>query len=983
MSQLFERAADARTPDSLSAETGRGPLVRCGDARGFQTASAVGICGESGRRERRPGAAARTSQPARRLARSAPGLCRALLGAAIGCAMAATASAQPPAQPAAAAAKKPAIVELEKDRVPSLVTHGSCLIKNGTVITVTHGVIPNGDVLITDGKIAAVGKGLQAPAGIATIDATGRFVTPGIVDAHSHISADAVNEGTDSITAEVRIEDVLNPESISIWRGLSNGVTTSLVLHGSANAIGGQSSVIKMKFKRNVEDLLVPDAPRMIKFALGENVKRSGRGGQGPSRYPTTRMGVESVYRRAFAQARAYMQEWDRYEADVRAGKAVAAPRRDLRLETLADVLRRKIWVQCHCYRTDEMLMMVRLSQEFGFKIGALQHALEAYRIAPELAAAHIPVSTFADAWAYKVEAFEAVPYNAAMCLRAGILTSVNSDNSAGAYRLNLEAAKAIKFGGLTENEAWRLITINPAEQLGVEKRTGSLDTGKDGDVAIWEGNPFTTSSKCVATLVEGDLFFTRRDAFGVDKSAVVRDNYPNCPIDHLALKPPAAAHAYAIVDATVHPISGPEIMHGTVLIENDKITGVGAHLAVPRGAVVVRATGLHVYPGMIDAGSSLGLDEIGQVPATADNSESGTFLPDLRAVTAVNAASEHIAITRADGITTALTRPDTGGGGGFRGGGTLISGQGGVILLDGWTPEQMALRSPATLHVAFPETRTGGRGGRAAAALAGRGNRVEQEQIRRLREYFERAQRYAAARTESSATPIDPQLEAMRPYVSGSLPVVFVATTATGIKHALEFAVQLKLKPVIESGAEALKVADQLAAAKCGVIYRLPMQNSIDSSAPPHEYDPYDSVFAAPGILARAGVPVCFASNDAAMAKNLPTQVGITRGFGLSDAAAMRAMTMDAATILCVADRVGSLETGKLANIIITDGDPLEITTHLHAMFVAGKAVPLENKHTRMYQKYLQRLPAGAPTPGVHSAAHGQPAATQTGVLY
>jgi len=878
------------------------------------------------------------------------------LGFAVVLACAASTLPSPPALSQPPAAAKPApIVELEADRKPVTETHGACLIKNGTVITVTHGTLPATDILVQNGKISAIGKNLTAGAGVPVIDATGKFVSPGIVDAHSHIASDATNEGTDSITAEVRIQDVLNPESISIWRGLGNGVTTSLVLHGSANAIGGQSCVIKMKYKHPVDDLVVPDAPRMIKFALGENVKRSGRGG-GPdtvSRYPTTRMGVESVYRRAFAQARAYMQTWDAYEKSRSTHPEAVPPRRDLRLETLSDVLRGKIWVQCHSYRADEMLMMVRLSQEFGFKIGALQHALEAYRIAPELARAHIPISTFADAWAYKVEAFEAIPYNAAMCLRAGILTSVNSDNGSGAYRLNLEAAKTIKFGGLTDDEAWRLITINPATQLGVDHRTGSLDNGKDADIAIWDGNPFSVSSKCVATMVEGEMLFQRRDAFGIDKLALIKSTYPQCLIDHLALPAPPPAHAYAIVGATIHPISGPVIANGTVLIEGDHITAVGDKVTVPRGAAIVKGKGLHVYPGMIDAGSSIGLNEIEAVPATEDGSDTGTFQPDLKAITAVNAASEHVAVTRNDGITSTLTRPSAGGG--FRGGGSLIPGQGGFIDMDGWTPEQMVLKGTATLHVSFPESQRG-RGGR-AAAFAQQQSSQEAARIKQLRNYFEQAKRYAAARTSASAATSDPQMEAMVPYVEGKQPVVFAANTAEGIRAAVAFANELGLKPIVETGADALKVADYLAEKKVPVIYRLPMQNSIDSAAPPHEYDPYDSVFVAPGILSRAGVKICFGSNDSALSKNLPSQVGITRGFGLSDDNAMKAMTLDAASILGMSDRVGSLEPGKLANVIVTDGDPLEITTHLHAMFIAGRSVPLESKHTRSYQKYLQRL--------------------------
>ncbi|HLK57192.1 MAG TPA: amidohydrolase, partial [Chthonomonadaceae bacterium] len=465
----------------------------------------------------------------------------------------------------------PRPIELEADRKTSTVTGGTCFLKGGTVITVTRGIIPNGSVLVRNGKIAQIGPNLTPPAGVPVIDATGKFITPGIVDAHSHIAEDGTNEGSDSITAEVRITDVLDPQSLTLQRGLSNGVTASLLLHGSANPIGGQSVVIKMKWQHPAEELIVPDAPRMIKFALGENVIRSGGQSDSP-RFPATRMGVEAVYRRAFAEAREYMAEWERYDHERANNPKALPPRRDLRLETLADILRGKIWVQCHCYRADEMLMMVRLSQQYGFKIGALQHALEAYKIAPELVAAHIPVSTFADSWAYKLEAFDAIPYNAALCERAGIITSVNSDNTAGTYRLNLEAAKCIKYGGLSPEEAWKLITINPAMQLGIDRRTGSLEVGKDADIALWEGDPLSVYSKCVMTLVEGEVYFQRRDAFGVDKSATIRQELASCSTDHLAFPHLADGHVYAIVGATLHPINAPDIVNGTLIIEDGRI---------------------------------------------------------------------------------------------------------------------------------------------------------------------------------------------------------------------------------------------------------------------------------------------------------------------------------------------------------------------------------------------------------------------------
>jgi imidazolonepropionase-like amidohydrolase len=870
---------------------------------------------------------------------------------------------QPDAPPAAPAAKKAPDfpIELEADRKPALHTGGNVFLKNGTVVTVTKGVLLNTDILVQNGKIAAIGKGLTPPPGIAIIDATGKFVTPGIIDAHSHIAEDGTNEGTDSITAEVRIHDVIDPESISLYRGLSTGVTTSLLLHGSANPIGGQSVVVKMKWNTSVDDMIVPDAPRMVKFALGENVKQSG--GRGGTRFPTTRMGVEAVYRRAFAEAKTYMAEWQSYETAKQSDPNAVPPRRDLRLETIAGILKREIWVQCHCYRADEMLMMVRLSQEYGFKIGALQHALEAYKIAPELLAAHIPISTFADAWAYKIEAQDAIPYNAALCERAGIITSVNSDNTEGTYHLNLEAAKAMKFGNLSEEEAWKLVTINPAIQLGIDKRTGSLETGKDGDIAVWDGHPLSVYSKCVTTLVEGEVYFQRRDAYGVDKTSTASQSVTPSLTEPYALPVPPESRTYAIVGGTIHPVSGPDIPNGTLIVEDGHIKALGKGIAVPKGAFVVHAQGLQVYPGMIDSGSELGLSEIEQLNATLDNSELGAYQPDLMALTAVLADSEHIPTSRCDGITATMTHPGSGGGGGrFGGGGSVILGQGAVMNLAGWTPELMKIKSPGGLYVNFPESRGAGRrgGGGLPADFLAQQRTAQTEQTKKIKEYFDQAKRYVDAKGQGGITqPIDPRMEAMIPYITGKLPVVFNVATAAGIKNAIAFAEMNGLKAIIAGGAEAGKVADLLAQKKVPVIYTLPIDNSLGSYAPRNEYDPYDTIFATPALLQRAGVSFCFASGNSSFAKNLPTQAGITCAFGLSHDAALKALTTSAAAILGVSDVMGSLEPGKLANVIVTDGDPMEVTTHLHNLFIAGKPIALENKHTHLYQTYLQRLPA------------------------
>ncbi len=840
-------------------------------------------------------------------------------------------------------AQQVAIVELDEHRKPPIQTGGNCFLKGGTVLTATGRVLEGAHILIRNGKIAAIGKDIVPPEGITVIDVTGKFVTPGIIDAHSHIASDATNEGTDSITAEVRIHDVLNPNSLSIYRALAGGVTAALILHGSANAIGGQCAPVKMKWRRPVEEFLIADAPRIIKFALGENPKRANVTSD-TVRFPTTRLGVEAVIRRAFEEAKRYLQAWERYHQERERNPHAVPPRRDLRLEALADVLRGNIWIRCHAYRADEMLMMLRLAKEYGLQLVAFEHGLEAYKIVPELAAAGVGVSTFADYWAYKVEAYDAIPYNAALCLQGGVIVSLNSDSAERMRRMNLEAAKCIKYGGLTVDEALRLITLYPAMQMGVAHRMGSLEVGKDADIAVWDGHPFSVYSKCVLTLVDGEVFFMRRDAFGVDKTATAKRELSVCRMDHCSLPTPPPARRYAIVGATVHPVTQPSVEDGIVLIEDGVIKAVGKDLPIPKDAVVVDAKGLHVYPGLIDAGSVLGLTEISSVRATVDTSESGEFQPDLQAFVAINPASEHIPITRFVGITTALVRPT----------GSVISGQSAIINLAGWTPDEMAVKNPAALHINVPEG--------VGALPAFVRTMLDPEQLRqlveegggrlqRLRSFLERAKRYAEAKEKGSANLFDPRLEAMRPYVTGKLPVFFHTNSVRGIRTALQLADQFGLRAVIAGGRDAWKVADLLAQKKVPVVL-----GSL-WTLPSNDYDPYDAPWANAAVLHRAGVKIAFQSASAATARDLPYQAGITCAFGLPQEEALKALTINAAEILGIDKEVGSLEPGKRANIIVTDGDPLEVVTNLHYLFIAGKPVPLETRHTRLYLQYRQRL--------------------------
>jgi len=387
------------------------------------------------------------------------------------------------------------------------------LIKNATVLTVTRGTLTNTDVLIRNGKIAAIGKNLNASANARVIDATGKFVMPGIIDCHSHSMLDTINEGTLAVTSMVRTEDVLNPTDVDLYRELAGGVTTLNLLHGSANPIGGLNTVVKIKYGRPASEFLFPGAMPGIKFALGENVKRSSSPNTPgvTRRYPNTRMGVEEVIRDAFTRARDYKRTWDEYRAASAKDKNLISPRRDLQLEPLVEILEGRRYVHAHCYIASEILMLLNLADEFGFKIKTFQHVLEGYKVAKEIATHGAGASIFADSWGYKIEAYDAIPYNAAIMTRAGVVVSMNSDSDERARRLNIEAAKAMHWGDLTEDQALKLITLNPAIQLGIQERVGSIEVGKDADIAIWNGHPFSVYSRVDTTFVDGAVFFDRQ----------------------------------------------------------------------------------------------------------------------------------------------------------------------------------------------------------------------------------------------------------------------------------------------------------------------------------------------------------------------------------------------------------------------------------------------------------------------------------------
>jgi imidazolonepropionase-like amidohydrolase len=389
------------------------------------------------------------------------------------------------------------------------------LIKNATVWTnEKDGILANTDVLVTGGKITQVGKNLSAPANARVVDGSNKHLTNGIIDEHSHIALLSVNEGGQSSSAEVRMADVVNSEDINIYRQLAGGVTTSQLLHGSANAIGGQSAIVKLKWGESPEGMMLKGADGFIKFALGENVKQANYPNPNVlTRFPQSRMGVEQVYMDHFTRAKEYAKGWDTYNKLGAKEKAAAtAPRRDIELDALAEILAAKRFITCHSYVQSEINMLLKVADSMGFKVNTFTHILEGYKLADKMAKHGAGGSSFADWWAYKMEVHDAIPYNAALMHRQGVTVSINSDDAEMARRLNQEAAKTVEYGGVPEEDAWKMVTLNPAKLLHLDNRLGSIKAGKDADLVLWNTNPLSIYARPDLTIIEGAVYFSLAD---------------------------------------------------------------------------------------------------------------------------------------------------------------------------------------------------------------------------------------------------------------------------------------------------------------------------------------------------------------------------------------------------------------------------------------------------------------------------------------
>ena len=852
------------------------------------------------------------------------------------------------------------------------------VIRNATILTAAGPVLERGAVLLQNGKVAAVGQDVSAPADALVIDGAGKWVTPGIIDTHSHLgvySAPGIeslsdgNEMTNPVTAEVWADHSIWPQDPQFELALAGGITSMQILPGSGNLIGGRGVTVKNVPSRTAEGMKFPGAPPGLKMACGENPRRVyGDRNQQPS----TRMGNIAVFRKTWQAAADYRDKWKKWRDE--GADPAKRPERNLQTETLAAALDGEILVHNHCYRADEMATMIQVSKEFGFRISSFHHAVEAYKVRDLLAANNVCASMWSDWWGFKLEAYDGIRENIALVHAAKGCAIVHSDDPNGIQRLNQEAAKAMRAGldaglKIDRADAIRWLTINPARALGIDKVTGSLEAGKSADVVVWSGDPFSVYARAERVFVDGAQLYDRGNTTkkpfsdfmtglagwpaaaapaGATAAGAARPRAGTAaPARQTAIAPakgpgaPAAGApvrevskpVLAITNARIHPVSGPPIERGTLLIGDGKIVAVGAGVPVPPGVTVIDASGKVVTPGLIESSTNIGIVEISlSAEGTADQNTTDKALgAAFNVVDAFNPLSTVVPVTRVDGITRAMVAPGTTG--------NVIQGQGAVFDLRGDQVPQSVTRAPAAMFAVLGETG-------AAAAGGSRGSA-----ILRLREMLQdasdfdqhRAEWNMARRREYARGRLD--LEALRPVIRGELPLAVQANRASDMLAAIRLAEEFKLKLVLLGGAEGWMIADQLAQKQIPVVIK-PLTN-IPS------FDALGASLENGARLERAGATLVLSTFETHNARNLRHEAGNAVANGLDREAALRAVTLNAARTWGIADRAGSIEIGKDADVVIWSGDPFEVTTSAERVFIRGSEMPKETRQKALFEKY------------------------------
>jgi imidazolonepropionase-like amidohydrolase len=821
--------------------------------------------------------------------------------------------------------------------------------RGARIHTASGPVIERGTLVVHKGKIVAVGpeETVNIPAGAVVRDLTGKTIIPGLVDTHSHIgifsrpqvSANQDgNEMTGPVQPGLRAIDSINPDDPGIRMAVAGGVTTANIMPGSGNAIGGQTLYVKLKgtiidIMRALSRLVLGG----IKFANGENPKGAyGTKNQAPG----TRMKIAALQREMLARAQGYKRLWDAYRKDVADGKKATAPERDLGLEPLVEVLERRRTVHFHCHRADDIMTAVRLAKEFNFEL-VLQHCTEGYRIAPELAKEGIWVSlTLVDSPGGKPEAMGLLDENASLLHKAGVKVAINTDDFITESRFFLRTGAIAVRGGLPEDVALKALTLHGAQMLHLDDRIGSLEQGKDADFVILSGAPFSVYTHVLETYIEGDKVFDRAvhqdwtyQTGGFALAAKDRLPKPTAAVKALppvktpklpagAKGPKDAPKKLVVLAGRLHTVARGTVENGAVLVEDGKITYAGPRqgFKLPKGVPVVTAA--VVTPGLIDAHSVVGLSGALNVKK-ADQDQDETSDPnqaDLRVLDSFNPNEPLLQFIREQGVTVVQALP---------GRANVIAGQGGIFRTHGRTAEGMALRFPSAILVNMGEVPKTTYQGKLPSTRMGTANLV--------RTAFAQAQTYARKKeTAKEPPPVNLKLEALESALRRNVPVVFAAHRADDLATALRLAKEFDLRPALTLATEGYLIADALAEAKVPVIVHPTMQR-------PASLETFNGLLGNAAYLADRKIPVsiCTAFEGyVPKTRVLRYEAAVAMVNGLGFERALRAITLDAATILAIDDRYGSLEPGKVADLVLYDGDPFEHATHVTHTIMDGRVI-------------------------------------------
>ncbi len=807
--------------------------------------------------------------------------------------------------------------------------------KGATIHTAAGPAIASGVLVVHQGKIVGVGgPDTPIPDGATVIDAAGKTIIPGLVDTHSHIGiyprpgvpahSDG-NEGSGPVQPGLRALDAIWPDDPGIRMAVAGGITCANIMPGSGNVIGGQTLYVKLRGKTIDEMRVIPGAVLGgLKMANGENPKTFNFGRNKVA--PATRMKLAALQRAEFVKAREYKRKWEEH----RKGKSGAEPERDPAMESLVEVLDRKRTVHFHSHRADDLLTAVRLSKEFGFEL-VLQHATEGYRVAGELAAAKVPASlTLVDSPGGKLEAMGFLEENAAALVKAGVKVAINTDDYITESRFFLRTGSIAVRGGMSEDEALRSLTIHPASMMHLDDRLGSLEKGKDADFVVLSGSPFSVYTHVLATYIDGKKMLDRskhRDwTYQAGGFAVLDPErlpptppavkpLPAATVPELASdakKPTASSPRYAIVAGRVHTVGNGTIERGVVLVEDGKIAAVGSADAVkiPDDTRVLRAA--VITPGLIDASSCVGVSGGANVAADQDQDEkSDPNQADLRVLDGFNPDEGLLEFVRREGVTTIHAMP---------GRQNVIAGQTGIFRTHGRTAEAMTIRFPAGILVNLGEVPKAAYPNKAPTTRMATAALV----------------RAALAKARGKDTG-DGKQAALRLALERKVPVLFAAHRADDLLTGLRLAKEFGLDGRLELATEGYLIADELAKAKASVVVHPPMQRAGSSM------ETYHSQLANAAVLASKGVPLAIGTSfEGYVPKTrvLRHEAAVAAVNGLGREKALAAITLDAAKILGIDKERGSIEKGKVADLVLYDGDPFEHTTHVRGTIIEGRLV-------------------------------------------